>query len=98
MDNYLISISNTDAGTDGTIHDRNTKLKVKAFDPFKSGTEPIKGEIMYFVTTDHQTLAFVTKGYKRHRHLLILQMIAQYCVYLGLIGAQIHSTMPLAMS
>ena len=97
MTNYLISISNSDAFTDGIIHHPKSKLKVKAFDPLKSGVNPGNGEIMYFVTTAHQTLAFVTTGYKRHHQLLILHMIAWYCVYLGLIGAQIHSTLPLTL-
>ncbi len=95
MSNYLISISNNEALKDGTIHDPDSKLKVKAFDPIKSGISPIKGEIMYFVTSAHETLAFETKGYKKHRKLLILQMISWYCIYLGLIEAQIHTSLPL---
>ena len=79
---------------DGTIHDPNSNLKVKAFDLVKSRFKPSKGEIRYFVTAGHETLAFETKGYKKHRKLLILQMISWYCLYLGLMEAQIHSTLP----
>ena len=95
MSNYLISISNNEALKDGTIHDPNSKLKVRAFDLLKSSFNPSKGEVRFFVTAGDETLAFETKGYKRHRKLLILQMIAWYCLYLGLIEAQIHSTLPL---
>ena len=95
MLNYLISISNDEAVKDGTIHDVDSKLKVKAFNPSSPEVKPVKGEVMYFVTSSNQTLAFETKGYKKHRKLLILQMIAWYCLYLGLIEAQIHSTWPL---
>jgi hypothetical protein len=94
MSNYLISISNEEAAKDGTIHDPLSKLKVKAFDLVKSSFKPRKGEVRFFVTAGDETLAFETKGYKRHRQLLILQMISWYCLYLGLIEAQIHSTLP----
>ncbi len=78
----------------GTIHDPNTKLKVKVFDLLKSKFVPKKGEVSFFVTAGEEKLAFETKGYKRHRELLILQMVAWYCIYLGLIEAQIHSSLP----
>lgn len=94
MSNYLISISNKEAAKDGTIHDPGSKLKVKAFDLVKSSFKPRKGEVRFFVTAGDDTLAFETKGYKRHRQLLILQMISWYCLYLGLIEAQIHPTLP----
>jgi hypothetical protein len=94
MSNYMISISNADLLKDGTIHDPGSKLKVKAFDLLKSRFKPREGEIQFFVTAGNETLAFETEGYKRHRQLLILQMISMYCVYLGLIEAQIHSTLP----
>ena len=98
MPNYLISISsNSDVLQDGTIHDPNSKLKVKAFNLVKSNFTPSSGEKSFFVTAGDETLAFETKGYKKHRELLILQMIAWYCLYLGLIEAQIHSHLPLAM-
>jgi len=93
----MISISNAGAITNGTIHDPDSKLKVKAFNPAATGVAPVKGEVMYFVTSSNETLAFQTKGYRKHRQLLILQMIAWYCVYLGLIEAQIHSSLPLAL-
>ena len=94
MSNYLISIPRNEALKDGTIHDPYTKLKVKAFDLLKSRFNPSKGEVRFFVTTAHEKLAFETKGYKKQRKLLILQMISRYCIYLGLIEAQIHSTWP----
>jgi hypothetical protein len=95
MQNYLLSISKNEALKDGTIHDPNSKLKVKVFDLLKSRFRPSKGEVRFFVTSGNETLAFETKGYKRHRKLLILQMISWYCIYLGLIEAQIHSTLPI---
>jgi hypothetical protein len=94
MSNYLISIPKNGASNNGTIHDPDSKLKVRVFDPQKSNAIPGKGEIMFFVTSDQETLAFETRGYKRHRKLLILQMISRYCIYLGLIEAQIHSACP----
>ncbi|MDF2433920.1 MAG: hypothetical protein JWP44_3551 [Mucilaginibacter sp.] len=93
MSNYLISIPKDEAFKNGTIHDPNSKLKIKAFD-MKSRFDPSEGEMRYFVTAGPDTLAFETKGYKAHRQLLILQMISRYCVYLGLNEAQIHSTLP----
>lgn len=95
MSNFLISISKNAAIENGTIHDPQSKLKVQVFDPCMPGVTQSKGEIRFFVTSANETLAFETKGYKRHRKLLILQMIAWYCIYLGLIEAQIHSTLPL---
>ncbi|MBL4677099.1 MAG: hypothetical protein JKY70_12965 [Mucilaginibacter sp.] len=96
MSNYMISIPNTAKQNNGTIHDRRSNLKVKAFDVFKSRIKQREGEVRFFVTAGDQTLAFETEGYKRHRQLLILQMISRYCVYLGLMEAQIHSTYPAA--
>lgn len=95
MSNYLISI-NHDHGAkkQGTIHDPSSKLKVSAFDLLKSSFKPNKREVQYFVTAGDETLAFETVGYKRHRQLLILQMISRYCIYLGLFEAQIHSSLP----
>lgn len=94
MCNYMISISNEDVLKDGTIHDPRSKLKVKAFDLLKSRFKPRKGEVSFFVTAGTETLAFETEGYRRHRQLLILQMISRYCVYLGLLEAQIHTDLP----
>ncbi|MBK0380988.1 hypothetical protein [Mucilaginibacter segetis] len=94
MSNYLISISSHDMPKAGTIHDPRSNLKVKAFNVLKSRFRPRKGEVSFFVTAGNNTLAFETEGYKRHRQLLILQMISRYCMYLGLIEAQIHSTWP----
>lgn len=94
MCNYMISIPNTDSQRTGTIHDRRSNLKVKVFDMFKSRSKQQDGEVRFFVTAGSQTIAFETEGYKRHRQLLILQMISRYCVYLGLMEAQIHSTYP----
>jgi hypothetical protein len=95
MSNYMISISNADVQRDGTIHDPRSKLKVKAYDLLKSRFKPSRGEVRFFVTAGNETLAFETEGYKRHRQLLILQMISRYCVYLGLFEARIHSTFPI---
>lgn len=94
MSNYLISISKNEALKDGTIHDPGSKLKVKVFDLLKSKFKPSKGEMRFFVTAGPETLAFETKGYNKHRQLLVLQMISWYCIYLGLIEAQIHATLP----
>jgi hypothetical protein len=94
MSNYLISISNTDVLKDGIIHDPGSKLKVRAFDLLGSNFAPSKGEVSFFVTAGTETLAFETRGYRRHRELLILEMISTYCMYLGWIEAQIHSTLP----
>jgi hypothetical protein len=95
MSNYLISISDDNgASKQGTIHDPGSKLKVKVFDLLKPNFKPRKGEVQYFVTAGNDTLAFETEGYKKHRQLLILTMISRYCIYLGLIEAQIHSSLP----
>lgn len=95
MLNYLISIPKNGAAKKQTIHDPETKLKIKVFDLLKSKFSPKKGEIRYFVTAGEETLAFETEGYTaRHRNLLILQMISWYCVYLGLFEAQIHANWP----
>jgi hypothetical protein len=94
MSNYMISISNADVQRDGTIHDPRSKLKIKAYDLLKSRFKPSRGEVRFFVTSSNETLAFETEGYKRHRQLLILQMISRYCIYLGLFEARIHSTFP----
>ncbi|AYL94780.1 hypothetical protein [Mucilaginibacter celer] len=98
MSNYLISISKNETLTDGVIHDPGSKLKVKAFDLIKSRFKPRKGEMRFFVTAGDETLAFETQGYNKHRQLLVLQMIAYYCIYLGLIEAQIHSSLPVHFS
>jgi hypothetical protein len=94
MSNYMISIATDEAVKTGTIHDPRSKLKVKAFDLVRRRFKPRKGEVQFFVTAGEETLAFETQGYRRHRQLLILQMISMYCVYLGLMEAQIHSTLP----
>lgn len=94
MTNYLISIDRNEALQSGTIHDPNTKLKVKAINLLKRKFTPKKGERTFFVTAGKVRLAFETKGYKRHRELLILHMVSWYCLYLGLMEAQIHSSLP----
>ena len=83
---------------DGIIHDPASKLKVKAFDLIKERFKPSKGEMRFFVTAGDETLAFETQGYNKHRQLLVLQMISYYCIYLGLIEAQIHSSLPVHFS
>jgi hypothetical protein len=95
MLNFLISIPKNGTSKKETIHDPKSKLKIKVFDLLKSKFTPKKGEVRYFVTAGDETLAFETEGYNnKHRNLLILQMISWYCVYLGLIEAQIHSNCP----
>ena len=95
MLNYLISIPKSGALKKETIHDPESKLKIKVFDLLKSKFIPKKGEVRYFVTAGNETLAFETEGYNnKHRNLLILQMISWYCIYLGLLEAQIHSNWP----
>lgn len=96
MQNYLLSISKTETLRDGTIHDPGSKLKVKVFDLLRSRFTPSSGEKAFFVTAGKETFAFETKGYQKHRELLVLQMIAWYCMYSGLIEAQIHTSWPMA--
>ena len=95
MLNYLVSISKTGLSNKGTIHDPESKLKITVNDLLKSEFTPKKGEVLYFVTEGNKTFAFETEGFKKHRTSLILQMISWYCVYLGLIQAKIHKTLPL---
>jgi hypothetical protein len=95
MLNYLLSISKNGSSKKETIHDPESKLKIKVFNLLKSTFTPKKGEVQYFVTAGNETLAFETDGYNnKHRNLLILQMISWYCVYLGLLEAQIHANWP----
>lgn len=96
MANYLLSIANNEASRGNVIHDPSTKLKVKVYNSIQSKFNPSKGEVHFFVTAKGETMAFETKGYKKHRELLILQMISWYCVYLGLLEAQIHASLPMA--
>lgn len=95
MANYLLSISASNTSKKGIIHDPDTKLKVTVVDLLRSKFKPRKGEVRFFVTAGKQSFAFETQGYSKHRKLLVLQMIAWYCLYLGLLEAQIHSTLPL---
>ena len=94
MLNYLITLRNNGADKKGTIYDPESKLKIRVFNALTSPFRSRKGEVQYFVTAGDQTLAFRTEGYKHHRTILILHMIAWYCVYLGLNGAQIHDSRP----
>ncbi len=90
---YFISISQRGAINKETIHDPETKLKLEV--NMVVGFKPKKGEKHYFVSGNDDTLlAFETQGYKAHKNLLILEMIARYCVYLGFVEPQIHSTWP----
>jgi hypothetical protein len=95
MSNYLLSIPKTENITAGTIHDSKTKLKVKAIDLLKSTFIPSKGEVSYFVTAGKKMLAFETDGYDKQKKVLVLQMVAWYCMYSGLLEAQIHSSLPI---
>jgi len=92
--NYFISLLEDEAVSRNVIHDPITKLKIKVIDLLKSKFKPSKGEVQYFVTCGNKKLAFETQGYNRHRNLLILHMIAMYCVYLGLLDAHIQATQP----
>ena len=94
MLNYLVSISKSGPSNKEVIHDPKSKLKVKVLDTAKSEFTPKKGEKQFFVTAGKKLFAFETDGFKKHGELLILQMISWYCVYLGLIEAQIHATLP----
>ncbi|MCC8407340.1 hypothetical protein LJ707_00240 [Mucilaginibacter sp. UR6-1] len=94
MSNYLISIANNETVANGVIHDPISKLKVRVHDVLKSKFKPSKGEMRFFVTANDEVLAFETKGYKKHRELLILQMISWYCSYLGLFEARIYPNWP----
>jgi hypothetical protein len=94
MLNYLVSTSENGSLSRETIHDPESKLKVKVINPAKSKFTPKKGEVQFFVTAGKKLFAFETEGFKKHRQLLILQMISWYCIYLGLIEAQIHSNLP----
>jgi len=94
MSNYLISIPQGSKGITATIHDLKSKLKVKAVEMAKSTYKTAKGEISFFVTIGKKILAFETKGYNKHKQLLILQMISWYCMYMGWVEAQIHAKLP----
>jgi hypothetical protein len=94
--NYLISIPQTGTCKKNTIHDTETKLKVGVFDLPKTRFKPKKGEVHYYASTQNGDLllAFETEGYKKHKKLLVLKMIARYCIYLGFSEACIHATFP----
>ena len=94
MLNYLISTSKSGRSKKETIHDPESKLKIKVFDLVRSTFRPKKGEIRYFVTAGEEKIAFETEGYNKQRNLLILHMIAWYCVYLGLMEARIQVGWP----
>lgn len=94
MLNYLISTTRSGSSKEEAIHDPESKLKIKVFDLVKSKFRPKKGEVSYFVTAGDEKIAFETEGYKKHKNLLILHMISWYCVYLGLMEAQIHTNWP----
>jgi len=95
MANYLISKKICGTTTADTIHDVETKLRVKAINLLNSVFTPCKGEVRFFVTAGDERMAFETKGYRRHRKDRILHMISWYCVYAGLMEtAIIHATWP----
>jgi hypothetical protein len=95
MANYLISTQANGAATADTIHDAETKLKVKAINLLNSVFTPSKGEVRFFVTAGDEKIAFETRGYRRHRQDLILQMISWYCMYAGWVEtATIHPVWP----
>jgi hypothetical protein len=94
--NYLISIPQSGTLKKNTIHDAETKLKVGVFDLLKARFKPKKGEVHYYASTENGDLllAFETEGYQKHKNLLVLDMIARYCIYLGVSEACIHATFP----
>ncbi|WP_214070272.1 hypothetical protein [Mucilaginibacter sp. dw_454] len=94
MSNYLISIPQSQTKVTATIHDQKSNLKVKAVKLATLTYKTAKGEVSFFVTIGKKILAFETKGYNKHRQLLILQMISCYCMYMGWVEAQIHATLP----
>lgn len=96
MFEYLISIPTSSGSDIGTIHHRQSKLKIRVFNLLTSKFIPRKGEISFFVTEEKNTFAFETYGYKKHQHVLILHMISRYCIYMGLNEAQIHADWPSA--
>jgi len=98
MANYLLSIANNETLKSSVIHDPCSKLKVRVYNSLKSKFKPSKGEVRFFVTAGKETIAFETKGYKKHKELLILHMISWYCLYLGLLEAQIHANWPMSMA
>lgn len=92
--NYLISVAKNENSIASTIHDMGSKLKVRAFDLINSAFIPNKGEVVFFVTSGNQKLAFETLGYNKHHEVLILQMISWYCIYNELPEPQIHTKWP----
>ncbi|PJJ84908.1 hypothetical protein [Mucilaginibacter auburnensis] len=95
MANYLISSHPEGDIISDTIHDSETKLKVRAINLLQSVFTPSKGEVRFFVTTETEKIAFETKGYRKHRQDLILHMISWYCAYAGWVNsAKIHLTLP----
>ncbi len=95
MANYLISTHSDGENGSATIHDVETKLKVRAVNLLNSVFTPSKGEVRFFVTAGKEKIAFETKGYRKHRHDLILHMISWYCMYAGWVNtAKIHISWP----
>ena len=94
---YFISMAGNAGPQKETIHDPLTKLKVRVIDRVRKKNEATKrrDEVQYFVTSGEEVLAFESRGYNKHNNLLILQMIATYCMYLGLIKARIHAGWPI---
>ncbi len=48
MSNYLIAIPQTEKPETATIHDSESKLKIKAFDIIRSKFKPRKGEVLLY--------------------------------------------------
>jgi len=95
MTGYLISTKVNGTTSADTIHDTESKLRVKAINLLNSVFTPSKGEVRFFVTAGNAKIAFETQGYRRHRQDLILHMISWYCAYAGwLETAVIHPTRP----
>ncbi len=95
MANYLISTQAGGLRSADTIHDLESKLKIRAINLLNSVFTPSKGEVRFFVTAGSEKMAFETQGYRRHRHDLILHMISWYCAYAGWLDtATIHPNIP----
>ena len=79
------------------IHSPDTKLVIGVVPLPQQQFNPLKGEVHYYAngTDGKSALAFQTQGYrtKVHKTLLILEMIAAYCLYLGFADAQISATL-----
>ena len=70
MLNYLISTTKNGSCKKETIHDPESKLKMKVFDLVKSKYRPKDGEVSYFGTAGDEKIALETEGYKKQKNLI----------------------------